>query len=58
METKQQLDALLELEVDDDADEVLHSPFSRLKTDAGAISLKSVLTEVEKLKDADKGRAS
>lgn len=47
--TKRQLDALLQLEVDDEGEVGFHSPFSRLKTDAGAISLKSILVEVEKL---------
>lgn len=47
LETKQALDELLEGRVDDNL--AGHSLFARLKHDAGAVSLKSILAEIEKL---------
>jgi TnpA family transposase len=49
-ETKRQLDALLNLDVEKEEELAFRSSFGQLKTDAGAISLKSILAEVEKLK--------
>jgi hypothetical protein len=48
-ETKQQLDALLELDINEDGAIAFRSAFGQLKTDAGTISLKGILTEIEKL---------
>lgn len=48
-ETKAALDALLEREEDDAGRKDGYSPFARLKRDAGKVSLKSILAEIEKL---------
>lgn len=48
-ETKAALDALLEREEDDEGYKDGYSPFARLKRDAGKVSLKSILAEIEKL---------
>ena len=49
VETKRQLDALLILEVNEDGTVAFRSTFGHLKTDAGTISLKGILAEIEKL---------
>jgi hypothetical protein len=48
-ETKRQLDALLTLEVNEDGAVAFRSAFGHLKTDAGTISLKGILAEIEQL---------
>ena len=48
-ETKTALDALLEREEADEGYKDGYSPFARLKRDAGKVSLKSILIEIEKL---------
>jgi TnpA family transposase len=49
IETKQALDGLLERIADKDGNLTGHSSFARLKRDAGAVSLKNILVEIEKL---------
>lgn len=49
IETKQALDRLLERGTDKDGNLTGHSSFARLKRDAGAVSLKNILAEIEKL---------
>ena len=48
-EARQKLDRLLERGVDDDGYLAGYSSFARLKRDAGAVSLKSILAEIDKL---------
>ena len=48
-ETRQELDRLLKRHVDTDGHLASESPFARLKRDAGAVSLKSILAEIDKL---------
>ena len=43
------MDALLNLAVGKEEELTFRSPFGQLKTDAGAINLKSILAEVKKL---------
>jgi hypothetical protein len=48
-DTKQALDGLLERRVDKDGNLAGHSSFAHLRRDTGAVSLKNILAEVEKL---------
>jgi hypothetical protein len=48
-ETKSALDRLLERGVEDERELDGYSPFARLKRDAGKVSLKSILAEIDKL---------
>lgn len=49
LETKTALDDLLQREEDDEGYKDGYSPFARLKRDAGKVSLKSILVEIDKL---------
>jgi TnpA family transposase len=48
-EAREELDRLLEREADNDGRLVGYSSFAHLKRDAGAVSLKSILAEIDKL---------